>query len=1704
MQAHRNAYVQNEQCPAPVGGGLKVTRTVKRETLNMFNRDSLVNTARERAVPSGGAYPDCEDASDDQCCLALHQVSYDKDSAADVESGCEARCLLERRTGFEHACLPGHDECMDAEAADGRAWDKARYVKVMCFCGGRFSIDPADNQPQLKEDGEDCEADEECTGTSICFNRKCRPPGIECDACEREVDCDVGNARAFGVFKCAYGQCIYDGSKQAPDGHACLNNADCQSNDCATYTGDTGTNLLTRYCRSQANGICGVVNTQSYDQLGHPIIGYDVAHIGYHCWGDKMGNQVLECSDPICTECMPSTQTCQTGFDFPFTCSDGCRCNSGICHPSFNQCTHESGSFAGNDGDACTAADQCKSQTCAQCYDPLGARCYTKQSPATGCSDNCMCSSGTCYTGQCTYETASFAGPAGAYCTAADQCRSGLCGTCGSGDGIQRCYEERPPGSGCSDDCMCTNSCQLNTGRCLYTAGAPTGAVCTSHTQCDSGRCDGLSDSQPWGNCARKGVLCEGCYSDVDCGVNMMCYQPPGYSSGSCISSSGGLGGEACAGNGNCASGKCATWFGAGEWQYCASAGTGASCGGGSQRGHCFGYGGTGGNGCSTGPCISGSCLDNAICRDGCNAGSCPGGYVCSFIAGQSNKCFFNGGSPGGNACQANEHCASGVCVDWVGAFQRRFCAPLEGEPCGYDIGVGTGKHTHCFGQESAGTILLGSDCHGSAPYCVATPEGHDSGTPALGVCSTSPNVATHGRRMEEVGAVDLSDWMKHGIHTEAYRRAMSVEDYGGGYTHVTRNSDGTNTVVVVPFQNNTVFKGTISMYQANHVPYERSFGKMKDTFPPPPPPAPSLYHDPPPPLPSPPPSASSCEEAMRTRTNSLTMVVVAASLNDTTGTSSFFSGSWCNEMRKSTFNCNSYYSMQEGSARLRMCDFPSDPSSEFCELSPTYYVCDSPPPVRTSSSTLLPSPSPLPLPPPNADAEELGRRHRKRQLDRVVDPLMGDHLKATDQCRSDLMEFKLRFFRLSSEGGTACDYDNFDPYTSIAGGAFPTCDSTLSTDTHYDSCCVTDRHADHRSMYYISKDSTGQSFENGVPIGENVYGGRSAAMITADLNGDGFEELLMADGVYINHGGTFSSKPDVTFAGVTAWKRLYVADMDARNTYPDIIGLDVTGRAYMMRSSVPATPMQTSFQVRFDTSVQTGKPAFRGNYMVECVLQDPACSVSTDCPSQCYQPFYYNTISEFDVYVKPDAYPVWRKGDRLRATSVVAADLAGSTCDGDKFLNNDLEVVRVEHFDMDTVRRDVASEHADASWIGSGQHNPHLRTHHRLRLRFVDRTVCTAWPMGPNGYWNPAITTLTLTGTPKLPGAMVRPTPGQTPTFFHPQRIGGVDDVGAVDIAAIDVLSHKGTRDTQKDVCLLFRGRPIKCYVLPEMPVGHSGQLVYDASNVMDVVMPDTFDDMHDAIQFARITSSGAGRSFTAPGWQFEGEFLVLNWEDDVMTPSANERVPPGVTAGSVIEITSWDATFDVSFLLERNKGRFYVEEAGEFFIKFRTGTANWRYVDGSYNPCDSVETGTVYDRTVDEACADPVWIQQANKVPRCDVHGPICKRGTDHSDCASLGYGSTVAFDATYASVQTLGADDDSCAYANNGYCTSCHPSPVSRRALLLLTPTNGMSFVASQARTRAWATRRASRKRTSSAASAPDRTSPTRRGRTRGGRR
>lgn len=1594
---------QNDQCPAPVGGGLKVTRTVKRETLHMFNRDSLVNTARERANPSGGAYPDCTEAADEECCLALHQVSYDQDSAEDVESGCAARCLLERRTGFEHACLPGHDECMDDGAANGVAWTQSRFVKVMCFCGGRFSINPADNVEALKKDGEECEEDDECEGASICFNGKCRPPGIECDACDRQVDCDVGNSRAFGVFKCAYGQCIYDAQNQAPDGHACLNNIDCQSGDCATFAGDIGTNLLMRYCRSQTNGICGLVNTATYDQLGHPTIGYDVAHTGFHCWGDKMGGMTLECADTLCTTCDPATQTCQTGFGFGTTCADGCSCSSGICHPAYAVCTHDSGTFRGADGDACTNADQCASNLCGTCRTPAGSTCYSHTAPMAACADNCECASGFCIAGVCTWPDASFAGAVGDVCAGPTQCEDNGCSTCGLAAGSpDRCFALFARAAACTANCQCEFGCEPVNGRCLYETGtftAPSAAgnvVCTDHSQCDSGRCNGLA-AATWGLCIPVTTRCGACTEDADCDDNLECFIPPGLVAGRCIQSSGGLAGADCQRDANCASGKCANWPGAGGDRYCANSGIGTPCGGSSVTTHCGGYTGSNGVACTDGPCNNNQCLDNALCRN-CNSAPCPAGYACSmFIPFEPDTCFFATNAPGGNMCLANAQCASGECLDKAfipgTAISSQFCRPSGGEPCGYDFPFGAGRHIHCFA--GGGGAVIKEDCPTTHPFCVPNALPHNSGTNSFGTCSSDENSIVF-RRLQEEGADPIPSFTH-------LRAILGAAEYDGGITHRAL-VNGTYVYEFIPASNNTVWQSNLATWNETGYSLPEIHYDWMPTKPPPPAPSPPK---PPPPTPSPPPPPRQCESFMEGRTNTRVLDPPM----------------WCYQMRTAQYDCDAYFSMG-GQKKVRMCKYSTNPDALYCEATTASYNCEFLPPSP-------PPPHPPPPPPsPNANEE------RRRQLDRVVDPLMGAHLTASDDCREDLMEFKLRFFQRIAIGGTVCDYDILNPYTSITGGTFPVCDPTITTPAAYDNCCTVDRHADHRSMYFLSNDNTGQNFANGVPIGDNVYGGESTAMITADLNGDGFEEILMANGIFFNTAGTFNTVPDLTFPGITAWKKLYVADMDAHNSYPDVVGLDVNGRAYIMRSSVAATPMATTFEARFDTSVQTGKPAERGNFMVECVLQDPACVASTACPSVCYAPFFFNTITEFDVYLKPDAYPIWRVGDRLRATTVVAADLAGSTCDGNKFLNHDVEIVRVEHFDMDTIRRDVATEQADATWAATTAHHPSLRTHHRLRLKFVDNTVCTAWPAGGAGYWLPAITTMTFTGTPKIHAAQTRPAPGLTPTFYPPQRIGGVDDFGAVDIAAVDALSHAGFRDTQKDICLLFRGRPVKCYLLPELPTGSAGQQIYDASNAKEVIHPDPFDDMHDAIGFARITASGAGRTFTAPGWQFEGEFLILNWEDDVTT-AANERVPPGVTAGSVIRIDTWDATIDVSFIIERNRGRFYVEEAGEFFVKVRTGLFNYRYVTGSHEPCDSATTGTVYDRITDASCVDPPWIQQANKVPLCDMHGSICKMGTDNTDCAPLGYGATVAYDATYATVQTLGPDDDSCAFAGNGFC-------------------------------------------------------------------
>ena len=150
--------------------------------------------------------------------------------------------------------------------------------------------------------------------------------------------------------------------------------------------------------------------------------------------------------------------------------------------------------------------------------------------------------------------------------------------------------------------------------------------------------------------------------------------------------------------------------------------------------------------------------------------------------------------------------------------------------------------------------------------------------------------------------------------------------------------------------------------------------------------------------------------------------------------------------------------------------------------------------------------------------------------------------------------------------------------------------------------------------MYYLNQNhASGQSFSAGYPIGTDVFGEDDTALAVGDLNGDRLPDIVMPDGIRINQGSTggldfnmFNQLPDVTFPGMNPWKKVYIADMDRTNTYPDLVGIDTEGAVYMARSSVEARDMRSTIVARWDTSKrwvdnQMGLFASRNSWMVQC-----------------------------------------------------------------------------------------------------------------------------------------------------------------------------------------------------------------------------------------------------------------------------------------------------------------------------------------------------------------------------------------------------------------------------------------------------------------------------------------------------------------------
>jgi len=724
-------------------------------------------------------------------------------------------------------------------------------------------------------------------------------------------------------------------------------------------------------------------------------------------------------------------------------------------------------------------------------------------------------------------------------------------------------------------------------------------------------------------------------------------------------------------------------------------------------------------------------------------------------------------------------------------------------------------------------------------------------------------------------------------------------------------------------------------------------------------------------------------------------------------------------------------------------------------------------------------------LVPPPASRRVL-KDSNKRALGRVVDTLMGAHLEAKDTCRRDLLDFKLRWFNATGDDGrVVCDIDAIDPYTADMS-KLTECNSTSVRE-----CCKVDRHADHRSMYYPNQDVTGQSFGPGVPIADDVFGSEATAMVTADVNNDGRVDIVMSDGIRLNTGGgsfTFVSLPP----SVASFKKLYVADMDSGSTYPDLVGLDADGRVYMVRSSVSDNEQEVTFKAHWDSARmpdQYSKTEFPNDYWMEPCYTPMSgvvdCQTTAGCPvGLC--PGTSQTTNEIEVWLEPGAKPLWRVGDIVRASSIPTSWTTGedgvpSNCNGDKFLASDMVITSFRFLDDDDNAMDKNYTLLDVDFDNIATSWPKLRTYHRLKLRFVDDTVCTAWKLPSVPKMTMQANVFTFKGTPKGEFTKVRPTGGQTPTFHAPQRVGDVGDHGAIDVTATHAQAHSGSVDDQRDICILFRGRPVKCFVLPVQPVDAPGEPVLDSSNVLGVLILTPTDHMRDAIQFARIVGAHVSQSFTPNGWQLDGEILRLNWEDDGRTPNANERTAPGISVGSVIEFESWEnATFDVSFVVDYANNRFKVIEAGEFYIKVRISTANWRYrsdswdkrhtIPGHHESCETniedryevmVDAGTCPRLTRFQNLNDGSKLDQSACLGEvtcdrqiCDVYGPLCKRNTDGTDCREIfAWGDNTTnqkqWNTAYSSIQRIPAvADDSCPFANNGVCESQSTSEIGQQ--------------------------------------------------------
>jgi hypothetical protein len=478
------------------------------------------------------------------------------------------------------------------------------------------------------------------------------------------------------------------------------------------------------------------------------------------------------------------------------------------------------------------------------------------------------------------------------------------------------------------------------------------------------------------------------------------------------------------------------------------------------------------------------------------------------------------------------------------------------------------------------------------------------------------------------------------------------------------------------------------------------------------------------------------------------------------------------------------------------------------------------------------------------------------------VDAGVYNLMNASQQCRLDVLDFKMQYMpSTTSDGSAVCDYLNTQKPDSAAG--LPDCGAAGDHE-----CCVTDRHAQHMSRTYIN-DGSGSFTSAGSStheVGTDIFDeDNNRNIISDDFNNDGKTDILVGNNLYISDGSGSFANVDPVRIGISNFKKAYSVNFDDQS-YVDIGYIDEAGKAYVMRSSNKYQPTSAS-----DSSTVQ----FSGEYIMESTGTNErlirfACLVSPQSGD-----FYDNECES--IY---EGMPI----------KIVAAQTASTNCNNEYLMS--LTTLQVRFF----AKYECNFDH-------NGQHQHRCYTFY-VPMPDPDISTPDIICEGTTGTYSDRSTWKTFTIE-----AERAPQPGQVPTFFYPQRVGDVGDTGVIDIAfthAKDTVRPTLVDDYVLDACLLFKGRPMKCFVFSNTQVSR-----YDSGTALRIIYPAREETFEDATGFATIrginkdtiiTCDGAGselssRYITCESTQPHGinpdtdlEIEVLNgWQSPQCTATTN-----------------------------------------------------------------------------------------------------------------------------------------------------------------------------------------------------------------------